>query len=45
VDADAGNFGLKSGSPLRNRGVRIPGINDSYKGSAPDIGAVEGAGQ
>jgi hypothetical protein len=44
INADAGNFGLKSGSPLRNAAVRIPGINDSYKGSAPDIGAIEGKG-
>lgn len=28
-------------SPLIDRGVYIPGINDGYKGQAPDIGAVE----
>jgi hypothetical protein len=45
VDADAGDFGLKSGSPLRDKAIRIPGINDSYRGSAPDIGAIEGKGR
>ena len=44
VNADAGNFGLRKGSPLRDKGVRIPGINDAYQGSGPDIGAVEGRG-
>jgi len=28
-------------SPLIDRGVAIPGINDDYAGQAPDIGAVE----
>jgi hypothetical protein len=28
-------------SPLIDRGVVIPGINDGYAGQAPDIGAVE----
>jgi len=28
-------------SPLIDRGAYIPGINDDYKGQAPDIGAVE----
>ena len=28
-------------SPARNAGVPIPGINDDYKGQAPDIGAFE----
>ena len=28
-------------SPLIDRGVAIPGINDGYAGQAPDIGAVE----
>ncbi len=34
----------QSGSPLIDKGVRIPGINDSYTGSAPDIGAFEFGG-
>ena len=45
VNADEGDFGLRSGSPLRDKAIRIPGINDSYEGSAPDIGAIEGKGQ
>jgi hypothetical protein len=45
VDAAAGNFGLPAGSPLRDKAVRIPGINDAYEGAAPDIGAIEGEGQ
>lgn len=32
---------IKSGSPAIDKGVRIPGINDDYRGSAPDIGAYE----
>ena len=28
-------------SPLIDRGVYIPGINDGYRGQAPDLGAVE----
>lgn len=45
VDADGGDFGLRHGSPLRDAGVRIPGINDEYEGAAPDIGAIEGRGR
>jgi hypothetical protein len=32
---------IKSGSPAIDSGVLIPGINDKYYGSAPDIGAYE----
>jgi len=35
------DFTLTPSSPLIDRGVYIPGINDGYKGQAPDIGAVE----
>jgi hypothetical protein len=28
-------------SPLRDAGEPIPGINDGFEGSAPDLGAVE----
>jgi hypothetical protein len=35
---------ITSGSPCRNAGVAITGINDDYKGSAPDIGAYEVSG-
>ncbi len=38
----AGNdFTLLSSSPNIDRGVLIAGINDSYAGSAPDVGAYE----
>jgi hypothetical protein len=36
-----GNFTLLSSSPAINRGVVIPGINDGFTGSAPDLGAFE----
>lgn len=32
---------LRPDSPLIDRGVRIPGINDDFLGAAPDIGAFE----
>jgi hypothetical protein len=34
---------LRADSPLIDRGVRIPGINDGFLGAAPDIGAFEAA--
>jgi len=37
----SGDFTLLSSSPNIDRGVLIPGINDNFKGSAPDIGAYE----
>jgi hypothetical protein len=39
----AGNYNLGPASPLIDQGVVIPGINDGYNGSAPDIGAYESA--
>lgn len=36
-----GNFTLLSSSPNLDRGILIPGINDNFKGNAPDIGAYE----
>ncbi|MCB0118588.1 MAG: hypothetical protein KDD72_06135 [Anaerolineales bacterium] len=36
-----GDFSLSATSPNIDRGVLIPGINDNYFGSAPDIGAFE----
>ncbi len=36
-----GNFSLLPTSPNINRGIAIPGINDNFSGSAPDIGAFE----
>ncbi len=41
VAGDAGDFGLMPDSPLVDKGVHIPGINDDYAGKAPDIGAFE----
>src|SRR5215216_66305 len=37
----AGDFTLLAGSPNIDRGVLIPGINDTFRGSAPDVGAYE----
>jgi hypothetical protein len=37
----AGDFTLLSSSLNIDRGVLIPGINDDFKGDAPDIGAYE----
>ena len=36
-----GDFTLTSSSPNIDRGAAIPGINDDFSGSAPDIGAYE----
>jgi hypothetical protein len=36
-----GDFRLLPSSPNINRGIPIPGINDHFNGSAPDIGAYE----
>jgi len=41
VDAAAGDFRLRPDSPLIDRGIHIPGINDGYAGKAPDIGSHE----
>lgn len=41
VNPAGGNFSLSPTSPNVDRGALIPGINDSYIGSAPDIGAFE----
>ncbi len=37
----SGDFTLLSSSPNIDRGVLIPGINDAFTGSAPDIGMYE----
>jgi hypothetical protein len=41
VDAGGGDYSLSQGSDLIDSGLLIPGINDSYVGAAPDIGAYE----
>lgn len=32
---------LKAGNPVRDKGERLPNINDDFRGSAPDLGAYE----
>jgi len=41
VDAAAGDFHLSAQSPLADKGVLIPGINDDFRDSGPDIGRFE----
>jgi len=41
VNAAAGDYRLKSGSPGIDGGMFLPGINDGYQGVAPDMGAFE----
>jgi hypothetical protein len=41
TDPAAGDFTPEIESPLIDRGLWIPGINDDYEGTAPDVGAVE----
>jgi hypothetical protein len=35
------DFTPAPGSPLVDRGLTIPGINDGYSGLGPDVGAIE----
>jgi hypothetical protein len=37
----SGDFTLLSSSPNVDQGILLPGINDQFKGSAPDVGAFE----
>jgi parallel beta-helix repeat protein len=37
----AADFTPTPGSPLIDRGLYLPGINDGYRGLGPDLGAVE----
>ena len=41
VDPEAGDLRLRADSPCIDRGQALPNINDSYLGSAPDMGAFE----
>ena len=41
VDTASGDYRLPATSDLVDAGVVIPGINDDYVGSGPDIGAHE----
>jgi hypothetical protein len=42
--AHIGDYAPLPGSPAVNAAIRLPGINDAYSGSAPDIGAWEAGG-
>jgi parallel beta-helix repeat protein len=35
------DFTPAAGSPLIDRGIYLPGINDGFRGAAPDLGAIE----
>jgi uncharacterized repeat protein (TIGR01451 family) len=41
TDPAGGNFAPLPASPLVDKGLRIPGINDGWRGTAPDVGALE----
>ncbi|HUT35104.1 MAG TPA: hypothetical protein VNE39_16555 [Planctomycetota bacterium] len=41
ADPAKGDFTLRKESPAVDRGLRIPGFNDGFRGSAPDIGPFE----
>jgi hypothetical protein len=41
ADAANGDYSLDPASPLVDAGSILPGINDNYVGSAPDVGALE----
>lgn len=43
LNAPGGDFRLPTGNALIDRGLLIPGINDRYAGSGPDVGALESA--
>jgi parallel beta-helix repeat protein len=41
VDAGNADYALDSSSSLIDAGLLIPGVNDDFSGSAPDVGAFE----
>lgn len=41
VASAAGDYRLQAGSPAIDAGLLLPGINDSYSGAGPDMGAEE----
>ena len=41
VNPAGGDFTPQPGSPLVDKGLLIAGINDDYRGAAPDVGAIE----
>jgi hypothetical protein len=44
ADAAAGDYGLQESSPAVDGATPIPGVNDTFAGGAPDIGALERGG-
>jgi hypothetical protein len=44
ANAAAGDYTLLSGSPAVDGAIRMPGINDSFSGAGPDMGAFERGG-
>lgn len=44
LNPDGGEYALTPSSPLIDAGLYLPGINDGYHGSAPDIGFLEWSG-
>ncbi len=44
VDPAGGDFTPRDDSPLVDAALAIPGINDDFLGTAPDVGAVEASG-
>ena len=45
AEPPGGDFTPNATSPLIDRGVVIPGVNDGFAGVSPDIGAVEWRGE
>jgi len=41
ADTEGGDYQLTAASPCIDAGVVLPGINEDYEGSAPDMGAFE----
>lgn len=41
VDAGAEDFRLRADSPAVDRGMMLPGVTDTYSGTAPDLGRFE----
>lgn len=44
VNAKAGNFALRPGSPAIDRGATVQPVTDGFTGEAPDMGAYESKG-
>ena len=44
ISPTGGIFDPAPGSPLIDSGIVLPGINDGFQGTAPDVGAIETSG-